>query len=95
MVELNSAKAPLNDGAHPNASRATLAFVVRMLGYYVVLNGVYFLIPIATLVARALGSLTCLPWPIALVVLALTTPFQLVGLSADNGQTAARVEMER
>ena len=50
MVELNSAKAPINDGADANAG---------------------------------------------LVVLALTTPFQLVGLSADNGQTAARVEMER
>ena len=49
MVELKPAKAPLNDGAHANAGRATLAFVVRMLGYYAVLNGVYFLIPIATL----------------------------------------------
>ncbi len=49
MAELKPAKAPLNDGAHANAGRATLAFVVRMLGYYAVLNGVYFLIPIATL----------------------------------------------
>ena len=60
----------------------------RMLGYYAVLNGVYLLIPSAGVInVLALANRARGP--------ALTTPFQLVGWSADSGQTEARVEVER
>ena len=49
MIDRKLAQGQFNDGDHSRHKHATLGFVVRMLVYYGVLNGLYFLIPIATL----------------------------------------------